>query len=101
MSAKIIDAPSEPQIYDGKARKLYLYSSLGVRGSLVLGWFPDLETFRNQTGAKWGVRCAHVDTPAPEGWHKTGRELANDPIERNKTMRDFVAALTPKRGTKR
>lgn len=82
-----------PEVPKGKCRKLYLYWDMGQ----VLGWFPDLETFKSQTRASKGIRVAQDGYEAPKGYRKTGRGLANEPVEAMQSVRDFVNALSPRR----
>lgn len=84
-----------PVLHEGKARKLYLYYNFHG----TLGWFPDAESFKKQTGSTAAVRVNHQNYPPPAGYRKTdnGSGLAHDPVEAIPTMKDFVDKLTPKR----
>lgn len=88
-------------VYSGKCHKLYLYSDLGQTDyhtkGFIIGWFPNVEAFRKETGARIGIRCAQEGIEAPKGYKKTGAGLANDPVEALPTLHSFVAALTPKK----
>jgi hypothetical protein len=71
--------------------KLYLYSDLA--GSF--GWFDTPASFRKAfPSATTAIRAAHVGIPAPAGYHKGDSELANAPVTRVPTVRDFIHALT-------
>ena len=88
-----MNTPIPVSVYKGKCRKLYLYWDMGQ----ILGWFPNLETFKKQVNAAKGVRVAQDGYDAPKGYRKTGRGLANEPAEAIPTVRDFVKALSPRR----
>jgi hypothetical protein len=69
---------------------LYYYSDLHG----CAGWFPTCRAFRAAFPyARMVIRPAHQGIPAPDGYRKTGRELGGEPVERIKTMRDFIHAL--------
>ena len=81
-----------------KALKLYYYWC-PTKPELV-GWFADMNKFRAHFQAQLTskdiiIRVAHSGVAAPDGYRKTGGELALDPVERIPTMRDFIHAMTP------
>lgn len=55
--------------------KLYYYTDFNGHE----GWYPNLAAFRKGTKATMGWRVCSENVPAPSGYVKTGRGLANEP----------------------
>jgi hypothetical protein len=74
------------------SRNLFYYSDLcGCHG-----WFADAVEFRKRfPRSSYTMRCAHVGIAPPPHYRKGSGELANDPVERIPTVRDFIHGLTP------